>query len=377
METIEIQANGQPTLELKSIGGSLRVTGKSDGVLEIKAHENSGLQVEEQADRIVVECRSNCTVFAPEESEFDIDTVGGELFLTGVHGEVKIRTVGGDIRIRRTGPTTIELVGGDLSARGIQGDLIVDRIGGDALVEQVTGDVRIKRVGGDIRIAYVNGLLAIEAGGDGVVDLSPPEGSNSNVGVGGDLLCRLLPESSVIIRLDAGGELASTFPEGIITKHSEGEIQLGQGAAILNLQAGGDLQLDGESFTVEDASVDLGEAIAARIGAEIEAEMAEIEARLEGIGSEYESFDAEIVNRKIHHALAKAQRKAERARRKAEERSRRSNRKTKTAETRLVFQEAKAGATDQERQVVLRMLEEGKVTVEEAEKLLQALEGDE
>jgi hypothetical protein len=375
MKTIELQTGEKPFLELKSIGGSLRITGKSDGFLEVKAHENSELVVEEKTDRIAIDCRSNCTIFAPEESGFKIDTIGGELFLTGIRGQIEIETVGADARLRRTGPLKISIVGGDLSARGVRGDLSADRIGGDGLVEQVAGEVRLRRVGGDLRISQVQGSIQVEAGGDGILELSPEEGANSEIQVGGDMLCRISPDSSARIKLHAGGEIAKTLPEDSMQQLDDQIVQLGKGSAILNLQAGGDLKLDVESFPVEEGAVDLGEAIAARISAEIEAELAEIEAKLEGIGPELKGVDAEVVNRKIQRAMTKAQRKAERARRKAEERSRRSSKKPKPSEIRIGIEAPDSAVMDQERQIILQMLENGKISVEEAETLLAALEG--
>jgi hypothetical protein len=375
MKTIELHTGESPYLKLKKIGGSLRITGKSDGILEIKAHENSNLIVTEKTEWIEVDCHSNCTIFTPEGARFEINTIGGELFLTGVQGQIEIKTIGGDARLRRTGPLTISMVGGDLSARGVQGDLSADRVGGDGLVEQISGMVRLKRVGGDLRISQVQDSIQVEAGGDGVIDLSPEEGTTTEIRVGGDLLFRISPDSSARIQLQAGGETAWTLAEESIERINDHVIQLGEGAATLNLQAGGDLQLDGESFRVEEGKADLGEAIAARISAEIEAEMAEIEAKLGGIRPAVSGIDAEVINRKIQRAMTKAQRKAERARRKAEERSRRSNRMTKTSTIRLGIEDLDSSVTDQERQMVLKMLESGKITVEEAEQLLEALEG--
>lgn len=375
MKTFELQAGDNPTLILKSVGGSLRITGKSDAILEIKAHESSDLAVDEQRDRVEITCRSSCTIFAPEQSSFEVGSVGGELFLTGILGQVSINTVGGDARLRRSASSQLTMVGGDFSARGIEGDLFVGRIGGNAQVEQVAGQVELQRVGGDLRISQTQGSVQAEAGGDGVLDLAPAVGSSFTIQVGGDLLCRVPPEASTRFHLQAGGETSWSLPDESVTRIEEGVIQLGSGAAELVLQAGGNLQLDTQSHQIEEGTLDLGEAIATRISAEIEAEMAEIEARLEGMGPELNGIDAEAVNRKIQRAMAKAQRKAEQARRKAQERSRRSTQAPGPAKQQIGIEDLVAGATDQERQMILQMLEAGKITVGEAEMLLKTLEG--
>jgi len=91
--------------------------------------------------------------------------------------------------------------------------------------------------------------------------------------------------------------------------------------------------------------------------------MVEIEGRFGGIVDKLGSFDSERIGRKIRESIAKAQRKAARAQMRA------TKMRAEVGPTGPV-----SGSSGEERMTILRMLEKGKLSVDEAENLLQALE---
>jgi hypothetical protein len=312
-------------------------------------------------------------VSAPPKATIEAETIGGDVSAIDITGDLTIKTVGGDLRVKRAGTTTIETIGGDMTSRKLAGALSVDSLGGDALVDQVTGDVRLRSVGGDLRLSRVEGVVDAAAGGDGRVSLSPLGDSKHAIHVGGDLNCYVPADSSVFLTMKAGGDLRMAVPVKAIDIPGGCEVTLGEGKSDVDLSAGGNLNLRTGGGEEDVVAVDLGEAIAARVGAEIETHMAEIEDRLSGLGDRLQTFEPDQVGRKIRSSIAKAQRKASRAQRKAA----RAQLKVKANSRRS--EDFKGGPstaepTEEERLMILKMVEQGKISVEEAESLLQALE---
>ena len=363
METLRFQTNGSPVIRIESLGGRLQVRAWESTTVEISGEVPGELSATSENDEIRLSGSTDCQVFAPSAARIEASTVGGDVSIQGVTGDLLLRTVGGDLRLRDVGGVAVETVGGDLSARNLAGALSVDRAGGDAVVDEVQGDVRIPTVGGDLRISRVGGLVQAVAGGDARISISPKASTHSGVQAGGDLTCAVPEESSVRLSLTAGGDFHLAVPVEVKSTTTGCEVLLGEGQATVQLSAGGDLTLRTGIEGLGGIDIDLGGAIADRVGAEIEAHMAEIEGRIGSLGEKIGYFDSERIGRKIRETIARAQRKAARA------------------QTRAASLRAEAGSSEpapessaQERIAVLRMLEEGKLTVSQAEELLQALE---
>jgi len=232
---------------------------------------------------------------------------------------------------------------------------------------------------------------------------------DQSVEAGGDLLCRLAPGASARLAIQADGDLEVEVP-GAQTSGDDDEkiVTLGGGAAQVSLQAGGDVSLTsttpdpeamgefGEHFG-EEFGV-MAEEFSAQIEAQIESQMADIEKQLtEKLGSLNLAFGANsaraeqiaararrAAERATERAAAAARRNSERARQQAEHTSRRHGPQPPTAPggPRLfavgkMFGHPPASdpVTEAERMSILRMVEQKKISIEEAEKLLAALEG--
>jgi hypothetical protein len=176
-----------------------------------------------------------------------------------------------------------------------------------------------------------------------------------------------VPEgASGYFKLQIGGDCRLAVPVQAVDTPGGCEVRLGEAVPEVSLTAGGDLTLRAASADSEVAAADIGDAIAIRVGAEIETHMAEIEDRLSGLGDRMQSFDSDRIGRKIRSSIAKAQRRAAKAQRRA---ASMRDFKVERPATGMGSE-----PTDEERLMILRMLEQGKISVEEAETLLEALE---
>ena len=383
MDKVTVEVSGPLTVKIQSIGGDLRMSGGKEKQLEAQAPEKGALVVEQSGDEINITCRSSCLVFLPADVRVVAEQVGGDARVTGLTNELMIKTVGGDLSLRRVGRSTFELVGGDLHARKVSGDLTIDRVGGDVVAERVDGDIRLRTVGGDLILRKVNGLVEASIGGDASLSLTSIADTRSVVSAGGDLSCRLPGDASATVTVRAGGDMVLPLDVDCESTDESTILRLGEGEATIDLTAGGDLWLQAGTSEA-DYTADL---VGSVIG-EVDARIAEMEARFNAIGAGIYAFDAERIGERVRRSVERARRKAVKAQARAEKqvtkidraRARAARRSAKFKHGyRVTFGPGgprEHVASEEERLAVLRMLEQDKISVEEAEELLKTLGGE-
>jgi hypothetical protein len=275
----------------------------------------------------------------------------------------------------------------------VAGDLRAVHLQGDARIRQVDGQLVLEQAGSDLRAEGIQGgMTANQVGAD--IWLGPPftPGAVYRVNAGGNVEIRLPEDANLRLSLRAGGGVRSHIA-GLSLQEAGAETTgaIGAGEATLEIQAGGRIILrppeaEGTPEREFDFDVDLGFLDALKdLGPVIEARIAEamanVEARLQEGLSRIDGEQIRMhVERATEQARRTAERAAERARREAEReaerariRAERAERRWQRASGRRARQEP--AATDEERLRVLRMLEQGKITLEQANELLAALEG--
>lgn len=361
MERVSFELSPDAQITIESIGGDLRVSGRDEHLFEAQAAESGELHAEQTENGVVMRCRSGCLVFLPKEARLEVQEVGGDGRLSNLRSGALIRTVGGDLSLRRVGTAAFELIGGDFEARRVDGDLSVDRVGGDAVLNEVVGDVRLSAVGGDLMLNHPKGLVEASAGGDVMLHLEGLEDQSVNLQAGGDLLCRLPEEASATISVKAGGALKlPAFAKQEQTDEGV-RVTLGAGGAQYHLTAGGDLHLQ-----VGSSGGAFEEEIVGDLLTSIDAKLMDMEARFSAMDAGLIAFDAQRIGERVRRAVKRAQRKAERAASKGE----------RKVSFNFRGRESQDQASDEERLLILRMVEQGSISVDEAEKLLAALEGE-
>jgi len=191
----------------------------------------------------------------------------------------------------------------------------------------------------------------------------------------GNLTLHIPTDASLRLALSARDGVRSSIP-GLVLEETEGQMQgiLGAGEASLEAQVGGHASVrplepahrPGEELDLSDI-----EGLGAQIVARVAEAMSEMEARLdESLGR----IDSTEVRRRVERVAEKARRAAERETERVRLRAERAERRWQRASGRRA-RPRRTAATDEERMRVLRLVEEGKVTPEQAADLLAALEG--
>ncbi len=370
METISQEVGETPKVRLVAVAGDLRLTGREGTTLEAQASPRGELEVRSVGGIIEISSRAACLIFLPEGSRVSGEAVGGDARIAGLRGDLQLGTVGGDLSLRRVGRCEIGRTGGDLTVHRARGDLSVGWVGGGVQIEEVEGNVSLPAVGGDLELRETTGSVSADVGGDVSLTLSPPRGTESAVKAGGDLVCRLSPQASVRLRLRAGGDLHAAVPGERVQSDGELVVEIGGSAATAELTAAGDLSVHprgapGEAGKGSGWADDLQ----LRVEAQVDAALAEVEASLGSLEARALGIDTERLRARVRRAAGRAQHRAERARERQDAGSR-------TVDINFgPFGTSRPTANEEERLAVLRMLEQGTISLEQAETLLKALEG--
>ncbi|HEX9797195.1 MAG TPA: hypothetical protein VGA52_09415 [Anaerolineales bacterium] len=350
-----------PHIRVERVGRDLRIRGGDTLELVVQGGHEPTVEVEQSDGLVVIRARSSLRLRVPAGATLEIGHVGGDLSIEGVYGEVHLGKVGGDAHLVKGGGVVADRIGGDALAKALSGGVTLKAVGGDVVLESIEGPVKTLGVGGDARLRSVRGSLDLAVGGDISLMVLPGESQPLEVSAGGDVHCRLPKQADYQVRLVAGGKVRLSGVEAPVAEWGETTFGLGEGTQPLAIVAGGDiLMMVGEP---EESMVDvddLGATIAAKVGEKI----AEMEATLSVMGGEFEGVSSERIADRVQRVVDRA------VRRKGHHRV-----TIELAEALAQGMGASAPVTEEERMRVLRLLEEKKISVEEAERLLEALEG--
>ena len=209
---------------LESVRGNLRLSDLS-GVVRV-AQVDADLRAQGVADLRIM---GNCN--------------GDLRFDKGEH--LAAESVAGDVRIHNLGDARLGRVRGDLWAEKVRGALQVTRVEGDARLADIEGPVTLRAVTGDLRAnALTGGLVAPQVSGDAV--LQGPYGAAGpySLSAEGDVVLHLPADAEARVAVKAGGRIRSETP---LTPDADGSTSftstLGRGTTRINLVSGGDLRI--------------------------------------------------------------------------------------------------------------------------------------
>jgi hypothetical protein len=424
MSKQRISTSLAPEVIVEEIAGNLQVKGLDEPAVIVEA-DSSTLSLEEQDDVVRLSCKGNCEIRLPSDASVQVGSVHGNARFRLLEDSLKIETVQGSLYLRNVSETSVGAVHGELLARQVDGDLKVDSVHGNAIVRDVQGDCLLEDLRGNLDLHDVEGDVKVNLQGNARLRLGVISGSRYEIQAAGNLHCRLPEDASLRLNLNSDGEYISVkTPEGArLYQQGHSELTLGEGIAEMNLAAGGSIYISvRESDRGEDEEQqggfgfegftrmpdDFGEQIARQVEAQIEAQM---EAMNRQLGEQMANLNATIGKsgmspEETERIMQRARERSERAAAQAQEKVRRAQEKIERkleAERRREEQRAgqpgwnvhygrrawqgnfpptppappKEAVSDEERLMILRMLEQKKITLEEAEELLSSLEGKE
>jgi hypothetical protein len=341
-----------------------------------------------------------------------VGTTYGDASLKGVQA-ADLQNIRGNLQARGLGQLRVSRISGNLQAKAIAGTLAVDKVGANAVLKEIGGPVVVDQVAGNCTAKNLTaGARIARVGGNLVLHGPLGSGSTYHFQVDGNAVLGLSEEDHAHLTLRPRGRFASTLP---LTDHEEGEDgtisgTLGAGGAEVAVEAKGNIVLgsgrptagpelgDEVSRQVQDSlrAIDL-EAIGRQVGEEMEAAMSRLRVKLESVdwervgGRAQEAAERamEQMQRDLNRWAEKAARRQEWIERRAEREARRMERWERRFEARARQPQAEGFPAwaqedsspvgpgpnlDEERLSILRMVEQGQITPQEAEMLLDALD---
>jgi len=350
-------AGKRPQIEIQSVSGDLSIIGWEGEEILLKAEEEA-LHLEQDQERVRLSCAADLSLRVPRNATISVQSVEGDMALKSVLGNIAIQEVRGDLSLRDVGPLSVGIVQTDLSLRAAKGDVHVKAVQGDASIREVDGSLTLESVADDLALREVQGNLRAHVGEDVVLYLSPQAGNTYSVDAGEDIL--LVMPSQAEATLTLNGDAIYVDWDGVAAEEgaTSRSITLGNGAARITLNAGGDVRVTSQANAGESAE-DFG--------------------NFAGVGFDWSGF-GEHISQRVGATARRIARRAEEAARRLEQDV---GRRVKSGRWGSYSSPGGPGirpsaepVSEAERLMILKMLEEKKITVEEAQRLLDALEGE-
>ena len=408
----QIEVTEGVTVQIKT-DGDLKVHGQEGAIVRAEGLDETP-SIQQAEGTLQVECRGDCDVYLPIWATVEIET-HGDLLVDGLHNRVTIVFCGGDATVSGGGKVEIKEVSGDFQASQID-SIEAREIHGDAHLSDVRGPVSVGAKG-DIHAHQVAGSVSANAKGD--VHLAEVTGEKIQVNAKGDThLLRCQAEISINtagdvhlneivsqrVRAVAKGDVRAHFSEkvggqakivtsGDLLVRSQGKsmrkgrgvytFRFGEGDAVLSFISKGDTLLEGLDLadgSLRGVSEDMGK-MGDELGAELGAMGAEMSREFGNLGWDIARQVQDKVARKMRE-ISKHTAKMEWGEGKNWNFNFADVATPPTPPTPPAWsapfdpvEEVAPGepVSDEERGLVLRMLEEGKISAAEAATLLEAL----
>lgn len=363
-----ISAGRSPKIIIENIAGDLSLVGWDGDDILLKGDEDE-MHFRQDGGEVTLSCDDDLSLRVPKSASVSIKKIGGDAAIRGVLGDIELKEIEGDLSIRDVNSVAIDTIHSDFSLRGAKGHLAVKSAHGDVSIRDVDGNVALESVADDLALRDVHGNVSANVAEDVVLYLNPKAGNAYAVTAGDDILLVMPPKANATLTL-AADEIDIEW-KGVDNEEDATSrvITLGDGSAVMTLNAGGDIRVTNQS-NAGDSAEDFG--------------------NFAGIGMDWSGF-GERISRQVEQVARRATKHADEAIRRAAETQKRFE---ESVERRArVNVNAKVGrwnwdispkgvpmrspsqASEEERMTILKMLQEKKISAEDAEKLLSALEG--
>ena len=426
MNQERIEVGKMPHIEISECHGDLIVRSWAETAVLIKGDD---CEINETEAGLSLAVQGSIKLTVPIASSLAVDDVQGDFVVKKLDGSVSLQTVMGDAALRQVGSAKIGTVHGDLQAKHLEGSLSVETVFGDAAVSYCTeaaigtvhgdlaarsidGNTDIVAVMGDISLRNVAGDISIKQGSRDANLRDLNGDTNTVANIAGDIRLQgplntgthsFTANSDIVFHWPADEALTVTAVAPRIknrlplneVEENDGTLtgQIGKGGPIVSLKTNGQIILketDREKtrWSDNDMAFDFDfdfdfEGFGEKINAEVFEHVNRITSNLESkFGPNFTEDMVEKFARKAEKEAAKIEKSAEQAMRQAERAMRDAERKMKQAAHRHppapprppMAVKTKPKVSSEEQLKILKMVEKGIISPDEAGTLLQALE---
>ncbi|BCL81226.1 hypothetical protein ccbrp13_36910 [Ktedonobacteria bacterium brp13] len=209
---------------------------------------------------------NSCRLLGGRKSQFTLGKIGNKLSVYRVgslvvnsvgdsceikespQARIQLSRVGNNLLIEGAGQVTIGKVGNHCHVRSMQGNFELGATGNKLDLEDVAGNIQVGKIGGNANLRAIQGSTALGRV-DGNLELQTifPHNSNSHISVDGNANIELPADANLTIQATTGGIVQG---QGIQRSALTGKrtiLVYGEGAAHLEISAGGNLNLTGDT----------------------------------------------------------------------------------------------------------------------------------
>jgi hypothetical protein len=281
-----------PEILIERIEGDLSLRGGAQNEVVVRSDDDSSTMTPTDTGVVLV-LNGDAHVHVPSHSRVRIQHAEGDMLVTAIAGALVLGRVEGDIAIRGVGSLQAEQVDGDCNISSVQGDCTLNSVDGDANITNVGGKLVVGRVSDDLNVGNVRGSIRAEAHDDLNIRVVLHPECTYALRAGGDLNVRMQRDASATLHLEAGGALnLRRIESDEPIQGKKGRIILGDGEAAVTLTAGGDLNLHGLSVEeLGEMTTDWGLDMGLRVAETVQQFATQFESQL---GTLARQFDAKL-----------------------------------------------------------------------------------
>jgi DUF4097 and DUF4098 domain-containing protein YvlB len=412
------ELNSEQNLNI-TLRGDLLIHGQKGNDIQVSGDK---FEFEESKSGLILNGSGDLKLRLPSSMDLNVLSVNGDCAIEDLSGSTFIEEIKGDLSLKRMGNISVSNVNGDLTGRNIDGDLSINNVRGDVLVRNiqdlalselggditatnVEGSISLRRINGDVKVRHVTGNLDIAEGGrdlnlrnvSGLVNIGKIRGDirlrgalapgKHHFNASGDIVIRWPKKVPLLVEATASEIRDRLSLEVVSQEKGYFSGKMGSGDSILILIAEGRIILkedseqndswDGYQEFEFDIASDL-DGLGVYIAGEINSRLTEWSTRLE---KEFGPAFTAKIEKTAQEASARAEHAAERAVRKAEKAAIKArwhtsqNHWSPPQPPRPRAQSKAANMSEEEKLKVLRMVEKGIISPDEASTLLEAIEG--
>jgi hypothetical protein len=405
------EAGKSPFVSVGSCAGALEVRGSDRSDVRVDSGDEIGELILEGNSVRVPALTGSGTIRLPHDGRLRLEGVGSSLLVKYLKGTIESAAeIGGSAVIRHCGEVTLTVVGGSAHLKYLDGAARIDQVGG-AVRAKYLNDLLLGEVGGEVRAAYVDGALAAGSVGGSVV-LRQVNGAVEVPEIGGNFSARTITGNIILeavrgnlslrtrfaadneyrmtvyggtmIRIDDTPGVTFVLPANaepqvdgdmeITTEEGAVIVRAGNGSARVQLSTYGPVRLSrrGDYDVDLDVDIEIDDAISEQLGdfsAQMDAGFRKISETMQGV------VFSDSVRQRIERKLSAARQKIEEAQRRVEDAVSNAGEDITIRYDKDYRTPPREPVSEEERMMILQMLEDGRITVDEASELLSALEG--
>lgn len=406
MQKVSLPTNHNPHISIEA-GGDLTLKGHDENQVIIKAEGREDPEIESSPGDVSINHDGNMTIYVPHAATVEVHTVGRSATVKSISGSISIHDTGTDLTLRDVGPCEVHTIGRDLNAKRIHGDLTAHEIGQGAYVRDVDGKFEGGNIGSHLNLRDVSGGVTADVGSHADIALAPVPWQTYDVTCGGNLTCRMAEDASATVVFDAGGGRIDVRTDEInqVFRTNNTTIEVGGGGTQVKLSAGSNIE-----FRTRGSGGWEGFGAFSMEGDAENPDMDSLHEQIDSLTEQLDSYVDQMTSAALDRSLTPEKRKSIEERiRAAKERIRdRTRRAAERAKDRAKSRGIRGDISinipglppfnakfnrpgapqppappappsepvnESERMMILQMLAEKKISLEEAESLLSALEG--